>query len=189
MELPKWYAVQSATKSEKRVLEHLTLRGIEALLPTYVAVRRWKNRTTNTLELPLFPGYLFVRTRLSDRIRILQTPNIISFVGLGPQPIPIEDAEVDLLANRISRFDPMPYPNMQIGDKVRVKSGPLTGAVGVLVRRKSNLRLVICMNLIMQSVSVDVEAADIEPLVSKCGQVVPRVVYVPPRSAATQNLA
>lgn len=182
----RWYAVQAFARQEKSLVGDLRLRGVEALLPTYAAIRRRSNRTTAAVELPLFPGYLFVHTSLNHRMRILSTPGVISLVGFGPRPTPVDDSEIDLLVNRIRHFDPVPYPNMQIGDRVRVKSGPLAGAVGVLIRRKNNLRLVISMNLITQSVSVDVDGADIEPLPANSRSILPRVLYVPPKQQAMQ---
>ena len=186
MDKVRWYAVQAFARHEKSLVGDLTLRGVDALLPTYAAIRRRKNRVTAALDLPLFPGYLFVHTSLTDRMRILSTPGVISIVGLGARPTPVDDSEIDFLANRIRNFDPMPYPNMRIGDKVRVKSGPLAGAVGVLIRRKNNLRLVIMMNLITQSVSVDVDGADIEPMSASSPTILPRVLYLPPRHQPTQ---
>jgi len=188
VQTPRWYAVHAASKYEKKVIEHLKLRGVEALLPMYTAIRRRMNRTIATLELPLFPGYLFVHTQLQNRVRVLEVPGVISLVGFGPRPTPVDDAEIELLANRIRRFDPMPYPNMQIGDRVRVKSGPLAGAVGVLIQRKNNLRLVISMNLIMQSISVEVDGADIEPLPASSRSGISRVLYIPPQPPVTPTV-
>lgn len=185
MEKVRWYAVRAFARREKTLVEHLKLRGVDALLATYVAIRRRKNRTTAAVELPLFPGYLFVHTSLNDRMQILSTPGVISIVGFGPRPTPVDDAEIDLLTNRITQLDPMPYPNMRIGDRVRVKSGPLAGAHGVLIRRKNNLRLVISMNLIMQSVSVDVDGADIERMPANSPFTFPRVLYIPPKHQPT----
>lgn len=187
MEKVRWYAVHGFARREKTLLEHLKLRGVDALLPSYVAIRRRMNRTTAAVELPLFPGYLFVHTSLNDRMQVLSTPGVISLVGFGPRPTPVDDTEIDLLTHRIAKFDPMPYPNMQVGDKVRIKSGPLAGAHGVLIRRKNNLRLVISMNLIMQSVSVDVDGADIEPLPANSPFSLPSVLYVPPKHQPPQQ--
>lgn len=178
----RWYALHTQARHEKQVLKYLQVNNVSALLPTYMSVRRWKNRTTQTLELPIFPGYLFARFSLENRLPVICAPGVISLVGAGQYPTPIDDAEVDLLTNRIRQLDPMPYPYMKIGDQVRVKTGPLAGTVGILVRQKQNLRLVISMNLIMQSVSVEVDAWDIEPVSTNTRPVSPqRVLYVPPQ--------
>lgn len=180
----RWYAVHTQARHEKQVLEFLKFSNVSAVLPTYMAIRRWKNRTKHMLELPLFQGYLFVRFSLENRLKIACTPGVIALVGSGPYPTPIEDAEIDLLTNRIRQLDPMPYPFMKIGDRVRVKSGPLAGTMGILVRQKQNLRLVLSINLIMQSVSVEVDASDIEPLPINSSVSPRRVLYLPPRHLA-----
>jgi transcription antitermination factor NusG len=164
---PHWYAVQTCANHEKRVLEQLGQRAVEAYLPQYRSVRRWKDRRVR-LDLPLFTGYVFVHLALCDRLRVLQTPSVVRLVGFGGQPAPLPDREIDALRQGLAqemRIEPHPY--LKIGQRVRARSGPLRGLEGILIRKKNVLRLVVSLDLIMRSVAVEIDTADLEPATSK----------------------
>jgi transcription antitermination factor NusG len=159
---PHWYAVQTWANHEKRVFEQLEQRTVEAYLPLYESVRRWKDRRVK-LELPLFPGYVFVRLALRDRLRVLQTPSVARLVGFGGQPTALPDHEVEALRQGLAcamRIEPHPY--LKIGHRVRVTTGPLQGLQGILVRRKNSSRFVISLDLIMRSVAAEIDVAELE---------------------------
>jgi transcriptional antiterminator NusG len=160
----RWYAARTQPRHEKKILEHLTYREVESFLPIYLAARRWNNGTKANVELPLYPGYLFVRTSLQRRIPILSVPGLIGLVGCGGCPSPIADQDIELLATGIVQLKPEPHPYVKIGDLVRVRSGPLAGREGFLVRKKENSRFVLSMDLLMQAVSVEIDATDLEHL-------------------------
>lgn len=144
--------------------EHLKQREIESFLPLYQRVSRWKNGMRMRLELPLFPGYVFVRMNPFERLRVLETPSVSSLVGCGGQPVPLPDQEIEILRAGVARISAEPHPFLAVGDKVRVKFGPLAGLEGFLVQKKNETRFVLSMNLIMRAVSVEVDSADVEPL-------------------------
>ena len=160
---PRWYAAYTSANHEKRIAAQLDVRAVEHFLPLYDSVRRWKDRKVR-LRLPLFPGYVFVRLALCDRLRVLQLPGVAKLVGFNGTPTSLPDEEIESLkaglANGV-RVEPHPY--LTVGRRVRIKSGPLAGMEGVLVRRKGNLRLVISIELIQRSVAVDADLADVEP--------------------------
>src|SRR5438445_1799384 len=161
---PRWYAVQTYANHEKRVLEQFERRTVEGYLPEYTSVRRWKDRRVR-LDLPLFPGYVFVHLALRDRLRVLQTPSVVRLVGFGGQPSPLEDQEIDALRRAFSRdmlIEPHPY--LTVGQRVRVKTGPLEGLQGILVRKKNNFRFVVSLDIIMRSVAAEIDVAELEPL-------------------------
>src|SRR5437667_6120873 len=93
---PRWYAVYTCANHEKRVAAELNARTVEHFLPLYSSARRWKDRRVR-LELPLFPGYVFVRLALSDRLRVIQIPNVVRMVGFGGLPTALPDAEMDIM--------------------------------------------------------------------------------------------
>lgn len=159
-----WYAIQTSSRHEKTVLARLTELGIDSFLPMYVARHRWKDRTVN-VQLPLFPGYLFLRLDIADRLPVLQTSGVVRFVGFGAIATPLPAEEVFSLRDGLStRLDPEPHPYLKIGRRARVKSGPLQGLDGVIVRRKNKDRFIISLDLIMRSVSVDLSGLDLEPI-------------------------
>jgi transcription antitermination factor NusG len=161
---PHWYAVQTCANHEKRVREQLDLRVVETYLPAYESVRRWKDRRVR-LELPLFPGYLFVRLALRDRLPVLQTPSVVRIVEFGGQAAALPDQEIETLRRGLAcKMGIEPYPYLKVGRRVLVKAGPLQGLEGILVRKKNRSRFVISIDLIMRSVAVEIDVAEIEPI-------------------------
>lgn len=159
----RWYAVHTYPQHEKKVSAGLLSRGVAHYLPTYRDVRRYRNRQTVVLERPLFTGYIFVWTDLSDRSRIL-TPGVAGIVSFGGRPCPLADSDIDLIRRRLAPLNPEPHPAMQAGDRVRVMDGPLAGVEGYLVREKPHARLVITIDLIRRAVSVEVDRLAVEVL-------------------------
>ncbi len=158
----RWYAAYTSANHEKRVAEQLMLRSVEHFLPLYASARRWKDRRVE-LELPLFPGYLFVRMGLRDRLQVLQVPGVAKLVGFGGMPTALPDEEIEVLRQGLSRdLRAEPHAYLKAGQRVRVRSGSLLGLEGILVRRKNVSRFVISLDLIMRSVAVEIDVAELE---------------------------
>jgi transcription antitermination factor NusG len=161
---PRWYAVYTSANHEKKIAEQFAQRSIEHFLPLYQTVRRWKDRRMR-LDLPLFPGYIFVHHPLRDRLRILQLPGVVRFVGFNGQPAVLEAREILPFRDGLKsagKTEPHPYP--AAGQRVRILRGPFEGLEGILLRRRGNFRVVLSIHLIMRSVAVDVDIADIQAL-------------------------
>jgi transcription antitermination factor NusG len=158
---PRWYAAHTCANHEKRVAEQLAGRAVEYFLPLYTSVRRWKDRRVQ-LELPLFPGYLFVRMPLRNRLQVLEIPSVARFVSFNGIPAALPAEEIEALKKGLaSGVRAEPHPFLTVGRRVRVKSGPLTGLEGIILRRKNRLRLVISLDLIHCAAAVEVEAPDL----------------------------
>ena len=137
---------------------------MHSFLPLYRSVRRWKDRRQE-LELALFPGYVFVRIALQDRLRVLQLPSVVHLVGSPGRPSPLPESEMDGLRQGLSnQVHSEPHPYLKVGRRVRVVHGPLAGAEGILIRKKDRFRVVLSIDLIMRSVALEVDAADLEPV-------------------------
>lgn len=159
-----WYAVQTCSRHEKRVHTRLTEQGIDSFLPLYETRHRWKDRSVD-VQLPLFPGYIFLHLDLTNRLSVLQTSGVVRFVGFGTTATPLPPEEIVSLRQGLSSaLQPEPHPYLRLGQKARVKSGPLNGIEGVLLRKKNKDRFVISLDLIMRSVAVDISALDLEPI-------------------------
>jgi len=112
----------------------------------------------------LFPGYVFVHLDLKDRLQVLQVPSVVRFVSFSGHPAPLPDAEIEALISGLAKgVKAEPHPYLKVGHRVHVKYGPLAGTQGILVRRKDKFRLVLSIDLIMRSVAVEVDEADVEP--------------------------
>jgi transcription antitermination factor NusG len=161
---PNWYAAYTRANHERRVADQLAERGVENFLPQYESVRKWKDRKIR-LQMPLFPGYVFVHLSLQNRLRVLQVPGVACLVGFAGRPVAVSGEEFARIRGFLNKgFHTEPHPYLQAGRRVRVHSGPLEGMEGIVVRRKNGSRLVISLELIQRAIAVDVEAADVAPL-------------------------
>jgi len=162
---PRWYAAYTCANHEKRVRELLTQRCVVSFLPAYETVRRWKDRRMR-IQLPLFPGYVFVRLALVDRLRVLQIPSVVRLIGFNGHPSALPDEEIEALKRGLAAgVRAEPHPFLTVGRRVQVKRGPFEGRQGILLRRKGKLRLVLSVELIMRSVVIDVDTTDVESVI------------------------
>src|ERR1035437_2787983 len=131
-----WFAAYTNSHHEKRVASHLAERQIESFLPLYATRHRWKNRCEMNLELPLFPNYVFVHIDPRERGRVLEVPGVLSLVGFGRTLAPLPAFEIEALRSGLGQRKIEPHPYLVIGERVRIKAGPMRGMEGVLVRKK-----------------------------------------------------
>ena len=162
LESPRWFAVYTSPRHEKAVARHFEFRAIESFLPLYTEMHRWKNGCRVKVEQPLFPGYVFARVGRGGTTQVLSVPGVLLIVGSGREPLALPDFEIEALRSglHLRRFEP--HPSLVVGERVRIKSGSLAGMVGILARKKNNLRVVLTLELIMRSVAVEVDADELE---------------------------
>jgi transcription antitermination factor NusG len=161
---PAWWAAYTQHQHEKSVAEMLSAKGFEVFLPLHESMRRWKDRQ-KLLSLPLFPCYVFVRGLLSRRLQVVTTPGIHMILSRGEQIEVVPEAEIDAIRRAVQgscRIEPHPF--LKIGERVRVMRGSLEGVEGILVRKKNFCRLVLSVDMLAQSVGVEVSASDVEPV-------------------------
>ncbi len=157
-----WYAAYTCSRHEKHVSRQLQQRRIECFLPLYRSTRHWKDRRKQ-IELALFPGYVFVRIPLQERLRVLEVQGVVRFVSFNGSPARLPEQEIEALRDGLEqRVYAEPHPFLTVGCRVRVVRGPVAGMEGILIRRKHRVRVVISLDAIMQSVALEVDAADVE---------------------------
>ncbi len=159
-----WFAVFTKSHHEKKSAEYLKQQQVHHFLPLYSEVHQWTNRRRVTVQLPLFPNYIFVQIGWPERARVLRIPGVLSIVGTGSGATSLSDFEIESLRSGLPFRAFRPHPLLTIGSRVRIKVGALEGMEGILVREKSGLRVVLTVALINQSVAVEVDACDIEPI-------------------------
>jgi transcription antitermination factor NusG len=160
-----WFALYTTSRHEKRVAQHLGQRKIEHFLPLYRSNRKWKDGSRVTLDLPLFTGYLFVRIGRSQRGRVLEVPGTVAFVmGTGGGPAALPDATIMALRSGLQEREAQPHPLLTAGQRARICFGAFAGFEGVVVRQKNLCRVVLTMENIMRSFSVELPVEDLEPL-------------------------
>jgi transcription antitermination factor NusG len=159
----RWYAAYTRSRHEKRVLERLQTMSIECFLPLCNTLSRWKDRNA-LVQLPLFPGYLFVRIGSQSWLRVLQSPGVVRFVGLNHRPESLPENEIEALRNALSQNIPVePHPFLKSGERVLIANGPFEGMEGVLLR-KNRLRVVLSLSQIYSSFVLEVDAHDVYPV-------------------------
>lgn len=162
---PRWYAIRTRSRHEKRVREQLAGRPqIDVFLPLWERRSRWKDRIKR-IQVPLFPGYCFARFWYADRLRVLKVFGVVDLVGLAGEPEPIPDAEIDAIHALVgSGLTYEPFPFLTEGMEVEVTRGPMMGVRGRLLRKDRGLRVVLSVTLIQQSVSVEIDGTDVTPM-------------------------
>lgn len=161
IESASWYAAYTLPRHEKAVAEQLSIRQVETYLPLYLSARRWAGRRA-LVQLPLFPGYVFVRIRADERVRVLDHPGVLRLVTFNGRPAPLPDGEIDRLRVALELGNAEPFPFLVAGRRVRVRTGPLAGLEGTILRRKGRMRLVVSVETILRSIIFDLDATDLE---------------------------
>ncbi|HEY6446928.1 MAG TPA: UpxY family transcription antiterminator [Acidobacteriaceae bacterium] len=159
-----WWALYTRHQHEKTVADMLSAKGFEVFLPLYESLRRWKDRR-KVLSLPLFPGYVFVRGGYERRIDVVSTPGVFSILSHGDRFATIPQQEIDGVRKTVEgRLRVEPHPFLKCGERVRVTRGTLQGVEGILTRKKNMFRLVLSVEMLAQSVGVEIDASDVEPV-------------------------
>jgi transcription antitermination factor NusG len=162
--MASWYALQVRSRKEGYVASQITAQGYECLLPTYKSIRKWSDRVKE-MEQPLFPGYLFCRFDFRDRRPVITTPGVLQIVGSGHTAVPVSNEEIrDLQLVVSSGVSKQPWPYLEVGQRVRVNYGTLTGLEGILVNLKGNHRVVLSVTLLQRAVAMEVESSWLTPV-------------------------
>ena len=156
---PRWYAAYTIPRHEKAVADRLVQQKVESYLPLYSAVRNWNQRRVE-VDLPLFPGYVFVKMLLADRSRILSRPGIIRLVSYNGHPAVLPEEEIERLKSSLMIWKATPYPFLTAGKQVRIRSGPFAGLEGRILRRKGKVRLLVTLELIQSAMLLELDAAE-----------------------------
>jgi transcription antitermination factor NusG len=159
-----WYALYTKHQHEKKAGSYLETRGFEVLLPTRRSANRWKDRT-KIISVPIFPCYVFVKSALERKLDLLRAPGVFWMVGNSRGASAVPELEIEALRKIMrsnARIEPHPY--LKNGDRVRVRSGPLSGLEGILVRIKNTYRVVLSVELLQKAVAVEVDLSIVERL-------------------------
>ncbi len=159
-----WWVVYTRHQHEKVVADTLAGKGFEVFLPLYESMRRWKDRQ-KLLSLPLFPCYVFVRGVYERRLPVVTTPGVHMILSRGERVATVPDEEIEAIRRTVEGdFRVEPHPFLRCGERVRVTRGSLQGIEGILTRKKNLCRLVLSVEMLAQSVGVEIDASDVEPV-------------------------
>jgi transcription antitermination factor NusG len=174
-----WFVLQVRSRWENTTATLLQGKGLETLLPTYTTKRRWSDHSKQ-VEAPLFPGYVFCRFDVHNRLPVLITPGVISVVGRGKIPVAVDESEILAIQTVIrSGIKAEPWPYLEVGDRVRIKDDVFDGIEGILTSFKGSQRVVISVTLLRRSVALEIDRACILPVGSRRTDLVNSGVSLP----------
>lgn len=160
----RWYALHVRTRWEASTAGLLTGKGYQTFLPTYEPEKQSCTANRNS-SAPLFPGYVFCQFDVNNRLPILVTPGVLSVVGTGRVPIPVDDSEIQAIQRVVAlglRTEPWPF--LEVGQRVRIQNGVLSGLEGILTSFRGSHRIVISVSLLSRSVSLEIQRAEVSPI-------------------------
>jgi transcription antitermination factor NusG len=164
--LPRWYAVFVRSNQEKQVAAYLSGLQMEHYLPCCTSVRQWKDRRVK-LEVPLFPGYLFVRLPFQERMKVLSIRQVVSLVGKKNLPSPVSDGEIAGIRAGIEHGNAEPHEYLEAGQRIVITDGVMCGMEGILLTVRSHARVVISLPSIGRAFVVEVGADCVRPLLER----------------------
>ncbi len=157
--VPRWYAIYTRSRYEKKVSMELEERGLEHFLPLVPQLRYWKDRK-KIVNMPIFPGYVFVNIKISEKIRVLRANGVVRFIEFNGSPSPIPDAQIEDVRQLLKypdRVETASYFNC--GDSVEITAGPFSGISGKIIHSRGKQRLLVGIEIIHQAISVEIDSA------------------------------
>ncbi len=160
---PKWYPVYTQPRAEKKAYQALTNKGIETYLPLHRQLKQWSDRK-KWIEEPFIKSYLFVRITEYEQTEVLMTKGIARFIYFSNQVTSMPDRQVEELKLVMAS----PYEleitekNLQPGEKIVIKAGPLKGLTGEIISYRSQKQLILRLENLGCSILINVAAALIE---------------------------
>jgi len=174
----RWYALNVRTRWESSTANLLSGKGYRTLLPTYKPVQRAR-AAQRAVVAPLFPGYVFCQFDVSNRLPILVTPGVLSVVGTGRTPIAVDDSEIAAIERVVAcGLSAEPWPYLEVGQRIRIQSGALSGLEGILTSFRGSHRIVVSVSLLCRSVSLEIQRSEVSPVAAR-GAVASSVSLVP----------
>jgi transcription antitermination factor NusG len=159
----RWYAIYVKSRTEKRVQQMLTEKGITAYLPMQKKLRQWSDRK-KLVEMPLMPGYVFVHITRLDHDRVLQTEHVVCYITFEGKAAPVRDEDIDSLRRMLHQDQikvELTREDLTPGEQVEILSGPLMGMKGELVQIKGKNKVGIRLQPVGYTVMVEVPISEL----------------------------
>jgi len=162
----RWFAVHTHARHEKVVAQEISELGITSFLPLVKQVRQWSDRR-KVVEFPVFGCYVFVKLipNHEERLRVLRVNGVLKFVGIHGAGIEIPEEQISAVRTLVEQQLPVcSHPFLKLGQRVRIRSGALNGVEGMLISRNGERTLVVSLDVIQRSLSVQISGYDVEPV-------------------------
>lgn len=161
-----WYVAHTRSRFEQVVFDGFNRKSLEAFLPKITAISKRRDRRKK-IRIPLFPGYVFIRSDLNphERIEIVKTTGVVRLIGNKDGPVSVPDEAIDSLRIMVSVDDPVKTgTRFKKGDRVMVVDGPFAGVIGIFVRYRGFERVVVNIEALGRYAAVNVLEEHVEKL-------------------------
>lgn len=162
----RWYVLHTKSRHENVVDEGLKKKSLEVFLPK-IKVRSKRRDRRAMIQVPLFPGYVFIKTDLHphSHLEVVKTVGAVKLIGSKSGPVPVPDGTIESLKIMVASDQPiLTGTRLKKGDRVLVIDGPFTGVSGTFIRYRGKGRVVVNIEALGQHAGVDVDEHDIEIL-------------------------
>lgn len=164
--IPSWYVLHTKSRFENVVNDGLRKKNVDVFLPK-IKVRSKRRDRKMMIQVPLFPGYVFVRTSLhpDEHLGILKTVGVVKMIGSRMGPVPVPDQTVDSLRIMVNAEEEiLTGTRFRKGDRILVVAGPFAGVTGQFVQYRGLGRVIVDIDALGQFAAVNVSEDDVEPL-------------------------
>ena len=161
-----WYVLHTKSRFENVVYEGLLKKSLDTFLPKIQVKSKRRDRHI-MINVPLFPGYLFVNTDLITRnhLEVVKTTGAVRLLGNKAGPLSVPDETINSLKIMVSCPEPVSTGSrFKKGDKVIVISGHLTGVTGIFQQYRGRGRVIVNIKALEQFAAVNVDEQNVEKL-------------------------
>jgi transcription antitermination factor NusG len=159
----KWYILYTYPNYEKKILKVLTQKNIFCFLPTQRIIRQWSDRK-KTIEVPLFPNYLFVYTTNQERVKQLDISGVARYVTHCGKPVTVSQQEIEIVEKMVAKSDISVESDLIERDIVKIVEGPFTGLEGIFFQRKGRTRVGVKIEAMNQFLCVEVDISYVQKI-------------------------
>lgn len=163
MDKKNWYVLQTRSRFEKKCHDLLSASGISVFLPLQTVSKTWSDRIKK-VEVPLFPGYLFVQYDEADRYKILNTNGVSRFVSFGGKYATLHPSQMKAIEQALKAESTIEVVDIDLapGQEVLVTSGPFKGHYARLVHHNGKGKLLLAVESIGKGVLLEIGRTRVE---------------------------
>jgi transcription antitermination factor NusG len=155
-----WYVVHTRPRCEKKLAEYCEREGFEVTLPLFKSIKKYPGKSV-TFEKPLFANYVFVRLLPHQRKKVYQSDYVANLLDV-PDQITFQEQLDAILTALETDYEICALPHINVGKRVKIKTGALRGMEGYVEERQGKLLVLLRLEFISQSAGVRVDASDLE---------------------------
>jgi transcription antitermination factor NusG len=155
-----WFVAHTRPRCEKKLSQYCEQEGIAATLPLVSSVHRYRGKTVSFTK-PLFPGYVFLQLLAEQKSKVFQRDHVANLLVVTDQEL-FQQQLAEVLQALASGVEIFLAPEIGVGSRVKVKSGPLRGMDGWVEKRYGLTTVLLRLDFIGQAAAVKLAADELE---------------------------